>query len=967
MEANKIASLKHDHPKVFISYSHDLQEHKDRVLHLSDRLRADGIDCNIDQYETSPPEGWPRWMVNKIEEADFVLVVCTETYERRFKGKEEAGKGLGVKWEGAVITQELYEAEAKNTNFIPIVFSPKDDAYIPIVLRGATHYEVNMEGYEALYRHLTNQPLVLKPELGKLRAMPPRERKQDFFDTTWIVPYSRNPFFTGREKIIEQLHEALKSGKAALSQPQAIYGLGGIGKTQTAVEFAYRYRDEYKAVLWAKADSNEALVSEFVAIAGLLNLPDKDAKEQNLAVDAVKRWLESNSGWLLIFDNADNPKLIEGFVPLNPKGHILLTSRAQVFDNLGIANPLELDKMLPDEAKQFLFKRTGRSNLEPAEIEAVEQLAKELDYLPLALEQAGAYITKLKCSFQDYRISYHKRGLELLEQAKVVTGKYPNSVATTWSLNFEQVAQVSEAAADLLFASAFLNHDKIPFEIITLGAKKLGAALSSALADVEADPLVLNEVLEPLTQFSLIQCDFNTRTYNIHRLVQAVLKDGMDKDTQCMWAERIVRAVNRAFPEVEFSNWNLCERLLPHAQACAELIEKWGLEFQEAARLLNQNGEYLCKRLRFAESEPFLMRSLEIRKKIFGQDHQTVAASLNNLGGLYSDQAKYDKAEPLLMRSLEIREKIFGQEHQDVSESLNNIASLYYEQGKYDKAESLNLRALAISEKIFGAYNPNVATGLSNLANVYHKQGKYEKAESLHIRSLAIREKILGPDHPDVANSLNNLAGLYCDQGKYDKAEPLYTRSLAIWEKTLGADHPSVATSLNNLAGLYCDLGKYDKAEPLYKRSLDIGENTFGPDHPDVATSLNNLGWLFREQGKYDKAETFLLRSLAIGEKSLGQDHSNVADSLNNLAILYEYQGQYIKSRQFYKQALAIYEKALGEDHPLLAQCLENFASLLRKINRNFEAAKMVARAKAIKANLAAKKGKRIQSRMHSA
>lgn len=155
-----------------------------RVLLLSNRLRDYGIDCHIDQYETSPPEGWPRWMVNEIEVADFVLVACTETYERRFKGKEEDGKGFGVKWEGAVITQELYQAEAKNTNFIPIIFSPKDRAYIPIVLRGATHYEINTEGgYKALYHRLINQPLVPKPELGKLRPMPPLERKQQSYET----------------------------------------------------------------------------------------------------------------------------------------------------------------------------------------------------------------------------------------------------------------------------------------------------------------------------------------------------------------------------------------------------------------------------------------------------------------------------------------------------------------------------------------------------------------------------------------------------------------------------------------------------------------------------------------------------------------------------------------------------------------------------------------------------------------
>ncbi|MGE5443801.1 MAG: SEFIR domain-containing protein [Ignavibacteriales bacterium] len=170
------------HPKVFISYSHDSPEHKDHVLNLSNRLRIDGIDCYIDQYEESPREGWPQWTRKQIKEADFVLIVCTEKYERRFEGEEEIGKGLGAKWEGAIITQGLYEAEANNIKFIPVLFSSQDLAHIPVVLRSVTYYKLDTEeteeGYENLYRRLTNQPRILKPEFGKLRPMPPLKFKE---------------------------------------------------------------------------------------------------------------------------------------------------------------------------------------------------------------------------------------------------------------------------------------------------------------------------------------------------------------------------------------------------------------------------------------------------------------------------------------------------------------------------------------------------------------------------------------------------------------------------------------------------------------------------------------------------------------------------------------------------------------------------------------------------------------------
>lgn len=169
------------HPKVFISYSHDSPRHIDRVLKFSSRLRADGLDSHIDQYETSPNEGWPRWTANRIEEANFVLVVCTETYERRFRGRGETSQGLGAKWEGAVITQELYDKEGNNTKFIPVLFSSHDSMYIPVFLRAATSYRLDAEdGYDELYRRLTNQPRVFKEELGKIRSLPALNRSRDF-------------------------------------------------------------------------------------------------------------------------------------------------------------------------------------------------------------------------------------------------------------------------------------------------------------------------------------------------------------------------------------------------------------------------------------------------------------------------------------------------------------------------------------------------------------------------------------------------------------------------------------------------------------------------------------------------------------------------------------------------------------------------------------------------------------------
>jgi hypothetical protein len=244
-------------PQVFISYSHLPNENLDRVLALANRLRAGGVDCIIDQYEQSPAKGWPQWCADQVAQATFVLVVCNQTYLQRFNGEEVPNIGKGTTWEGHIITQELYKAQGRNTKFIPITFTADDSHFIRGPLESATCYHLD-EGYENLYRRLTEQPAIVKPALGPVQPMlarepiaplPALERKQTF-QTIWTIPYSRNPFFTGREQILSDLHQALATRNRA-----ALTGFGGLGKTQAAIEYAYRHRSHYKAVFWLKAET----------------------------------------------------------------------------------------------------------------------------------------------------------------------------------------------------------------------------------------------------------------------------------------------------------------------------------------------------------------------------------------------------------------------------------------------------------------------------------------------------------------------------------------------------------------------------------------------------------------------------------------------------------------------------------------------------------------------------------------
>ncbi|MDQ6660070.1 MAG: serine/threonine-protein kinase, partial [Chloroflexota bacterium] len=335
----------------------------------------------------------------------------------------------------------------------------------------------------------------------------------------WNVPFTRNPFFTGRSQLFEQLYEEFhRTQGAVLNQPLALSGLGGIGKTQMAIEYAYRYRDEYRAVFWVRADSREMLVADFVSLARLLDLPGQDAQDQMLIVGAVKHWMEQQEGWLLILDSADELRLLTDFLPGGSKGHVLLTTRAQATGR--IARSLSVEKLELSESVQFILRRAKL--LDPEEqldnaSKAVRAEAKalitELDGLPLAIDQAGAYLEETGCSLSEYLTLYRRRRLALLKRQSSVSADYPHTVASTWGLSFQQIEQADPAAAELLRLCAFLHADAIPEAMITEGAEYLGPILQ----EVAVDSLLLNDAIQLLRCYSLLKRDPETRQLNLHR------------------------------------------------------------------------------------------------------------------------------------------------------------------------------------------------------------------------------------------------------------------------------------------------------------------------------------------------------------------------------------------------------------------------------------------------------------------
>ena len=766
----------------------------------------------------------------------------------------------------------------------------------------------------------------------------------------WNVPYRRNPFFTGRDHVLTQLRLILEQEKtAALSQVHAITGLGGIGKTQLAIEYAYRYGHEYQAVFWVRADSREALVSDLVELARLLRLPESDAENQKRIIEAVQRWFEALSCWLLILDNVEDLRIIGDFLPLRGKGHTLLTTRMQFTGT--IARGIDLDVMDTDDGTLFLLRRAKLiAPNAPADPVAdyyiqARELTRLLGGLPLALDQAGAYIEETGCSVGGYLEIYRSEGIALLQKRGMFANGHPKSVVSTLFLSFEKLQHINPLAALLLQFLAFLHPDAIPEEIISGGASELGPAFQP----IVTHPLKLNALFRSLYRFSLIRRNTAEQALTVHRLVQAVLTGVLDDDTARQRAGRTVCMVNRAFPEVQVATWSRCERYLVQALLCADLIAKYRLKFPEAARLLDLTGRYLYERGRIVEADPLLHRALAMRENVSGPEHFDTTISLNNLALLYHAQGKYEQAEPLYARALQVRTMLHGADHPDTAIILHNLAALYHAQGKYEQAEATYQQALQIREQTLGPEHPDTAISLDSLAVLYADQGKFGQAELLGQRVLAIKEQILEPDHPDIAISLSNLAGFYHVAGKYARAEPLYQRARAIFEKVLGSLHLHTATSLDNLAGLYADQGNYIEAEMLSQQALKIKEKTLGPEHPEVYLSLITLASVYQALEKYEQAETLYQRALAICEKTLGMEHAYTAGCLTYLATLYTEQGKYEAAEPFANRALEIKKKALEPEHASLATSLDTLAAIYHGQGKNEQAEVLCRRALTIR------------------
>ncbi|MFD5634601.1 tetratricopeptide repeat protein [Streptomyces sp. NPDC127077] len=757
------------------------------------------------------------------------------------------------------------------------------------------------------------------------------------------LPEPDSRVFEGRDDALAALRDLPSTGTGIVTQ--TVRGMGGVGKSTLVLHHAHAFlADGHGLVWWINASSTVTVTADLASLATAID-PVHAARPMDEAANWAVAWLQGRTGWLLVFDNAEEPADLHPYLGRLGTGQTLVTTRRDLaWRDLG--TPLRLDTLTPKASLKVLQEITGRHADRDAA--GLADLAEELGYLPLALQQAGAYLAQTRTTAASYLRELRADPAGVLA-ATPPGDSQQRTIAQLWSVTFNAVQAEDLHAVELLRTLAYCAPDPLPRRVLATALR--------AVRDVD-------HALGVLAAYSLIT--LTDLTVTVHRLVQTVLRSitaAPVPRSQSRGIRRLLRrpppvtpqhpsetalnllhaAMPSGSPE-DVQSWPEWQELLPHVEVVNTYC--FGTEtISNLARLLGRTAFYLTARGQPTRALPLEEVALGITEAAVGPDHPDIALCLGNLASTFRDLGRHAEALPLAERALAITEAAVGPDHPDTALCLGNLASMFRDLGRHAEALPVKERALAITEAALGPDHPDTALRLGNLASTFSDLGRHAEALPVKERALAITEAALGPDHPTTALRLGNLASTFSDLGRHAEALRLEKRALAISEAALGPDHPDTALRLGNLASTFSDLGRHAEALPLAERALAITEAALGPDHPDTALRLGNLASTFRDLGRHSEALRLEKRALAISEAALGPDHPDMALRLGNLASTFSNLGRHAEALRLAERALAISEAVLGPEHPTTALRLGNLASTFRDLGRHAEALRLAERA----------------------
>ncbi|KAL8662256.1 MAG: hypothetical protein Q9202_004861 [Teloschistes flavicans] len=720
---------------------------------------------------------------------------------------------------------------------------------------------------------------------------PTTERSETLSDPSAVIPFARDQDFVERGSLLNEVfHKCAVPGSRT-----ALVGLGGVGKSQLAIEHIYRIRERSPGtwIFWVYASSVARFEQSYRDIADHLKIPGRKDPKANI-LKLVRDWLHAGKygPWLLVLDNVDDTHLsaetggggqgvrgsgvgrevsqpMSAYLPQSQNGSILITSR-----NRGIAlklveenNIIVVEKMAQAHALTLFEKKLGSLG----DGNDIVELAEALEYMPLAIVQSTAYVCQRRPRYsvrqylEDFRKSDRKKTSLLNYEGGLLRRDWEasNSIIVTWQLSFEYIRRNWPSAAHLLSLMSFFDRQGIPELLIRDRVQSRGGCESQSQLDrnrerndgEDSGEICMSDTgegdgseddgfendVQVLRNYSFISCDTD-QTFEMHALVQLAMRKWLEANNQLeLWKQQYVQRLSVAFPMGEYKNWAICQALFPHAKLAVTQRPKAEASLREWAVLMHNAARYAHEKGNTAEAVQLSRTALEVNEKVYGHEHENTLASMGMLGSAYFRRGQWKQAEEFQVEAIEIRKRVLGKEHPDTLVSMGRLASLYLEQGCYKEAEELGEEVIEIEKRVLGEEHPDTLVSIGNLAFLNSKQGRYKEAEELGVKVLEIEKRVLGEEHPITLNGIGNLAFLYLEQGRYKEAEELVVEVLELQKRVLGEEHPHTLSNMETLAWTWKGQGRDTEAIQLMEECIQLRIRTFGADHPSTSEASEIL------------------------------------------------------------------------------------------------------------------------------
>jgi tetratricopeptide (TPR) repeat protein len=929
---------------VFLSHSHADAE---IIEMLAEKLEDEaGFKVWLDKWVLIPGGKWQPEMAMGLSEAGSCAVFIGGSTPKGWFEEE---------------IERVIDRQTQDKTFrtIPVLLPGSDSKFVEGFLKNRTwvDYRAGLDDKEAFDRMVAGikgiapgrGPEAQKEEISKGKLAEPGPLPSGSH-----LPFARNAVFTGRQSDLLTLANCLlhnPSGQDVIitQAAAAATGYGGIGKSQLAVEFCYRYGRYFKGVYWIHTDQD--ILTEISICGKAMNLAPWPETLPDQVNTTLQAWTQ-NGPRLVILDNAEEPEVIQEWLPRLRKCRVLLTSRRGYWPpDMGLET-YPLDTLPRNESLELLRKLAPQ--LEEITDKELGEVAEHLGDLPLALDLAGRYLARrIRLTPKKYLKELKEKGSSLKHQSFAKEKGYnptlhETSLAKTFALNWDELD--NDLSKQIFKTCGYCApNTPIPWEILEKTSEE-DVDIEMAVSLLEDLGLIQNDdqgpILHPLLcEFAQIRDHEQENLSNLTDVLADLTNGAVNTryPEKCQPFQPHIPIVARIAEDAEIesagSAWNAYGRILDvianHAGAKAAFeralaIDEavFGPDHPNVGRDVNNLGMVLNALGDHVGAKAAYERVLAIIEKVSGPDHPNIATLVNNLGSVLHDLGDHTGAKAAYDRALAIDEAVFGPDHPNVGRDVNNLGMVLNALGDHAGAKAAFERALAIDEVVFGPDHPNVATNVNNLGLVLQTLGDYAGAKAAFERALAIDEVVFGPDHPNVGRDVNNLGLVLQTLGDYAGAKTAFERALAIDEAVFGPDHPEVATNVNNLGSVLHDLGDHAGAKAAYERALAIDEAVFGPDHPKVGIRVNNLGLVLHDLGDHAGAKAAFERALAIDEAVFGPDHPNVGIRVNNLGLVLQTLGDHAGAKAAFERALAIDEAVFGPDHPNVAIVRGNIDSL---------------------------------------